>query len=363
MREALAHLFRLSIGKKLFLGFFCYGVLTVLIAFFVLSSLGQLSDISTSITQRDIPLQEIADKMVETLLAQDLFTGRSTILKSPDILPSLWKRSGEFKQLVDQMRALPRPEGIQLEKLASLYEEYTGLFAKELGRQGNPSSPGNGFEQMKGKHEEILGLVRKISWTARQDQIKKTRMIFEVANRAFRVTAGLGIAGILMGFLVALIMARNISGPISQLKLSTKEISEGRFDHLPEVRSRDELGDLSKSFQEMALRLKQVEAMYLDANPLTRLPGGVAIEQVLKTKLAEEGPLAFCLLDLRNFKAFNDRYGYARGNEVILAASEIIQQAVQKNGREGDFIGHIGGDDFVVVTYPSEYEKICDAIV
>ncbi len=363
MKEALASLLRLSIGKKLFLGFFCYGVLTVLLASFVLSSLGQLGEISASITQRDIPLVEIADKMAETLLAQGLFTNRPAVLKSPGTLPSFWKKSGEFKQLIDQMRALPHPEGIQLDKLASLYEEYTGLFAKELGRRGNPSSPLNGLEQIKEKHEEILGLVRKISRTARQDQMEKTRMILEVGNRAFRITAGLGIAGIILGFLVALLMARNISGPIGQLKLSTTEIAEGRFDHLPEVRSQDELGDLSKSFQEMALRLKQVEAMYLDANPLTRLPGGVAIEQVLKTKLAEEAPLAFCLLDLRNFNAFNDRYGYARGNEVILAASEIIQQAVQKNGREGDFIGHIGGDDFVVVTYPSEYEKICSTII
>jgi diguanylate cyclase (GGDEF)-like protein len=162
---------------------------------------------------------------------------------------------------------------------------------------------------------------------------------------------------------MALIMTRNIAGPISQLKLSTQEISEGNFDHLPQVQSRDELGDLAKSFQEMAIRLKQLEEMYLDANPLTRLPGGVAIEQVLKTKLAEKAPLAFCLADLRNFKAFNDRYGYARGNEVILATTEMIRQAVKDHGKEGDFIGHIGGDDFVLVTSPAEYEKICSAIV
>ena len=195
---------------------------------------------------------------------------------------------------------------------------------------------------MERKHEQILQLARKISAAAREEQVEKRRRISEIGSRAFRVTAWLSALGILLGVLT-LVTARNIAGSITQLKLSTREISEGKFDDLPRVRSSDELGDLSQSFQEMALRLKQLEATYLDANPLTRLPGGVAIEQKLKTLLAEEAPLAFCLADLRNFKAFNDRYGYARGNEVILGTAEIIRSAVKEHGREGDFIGHVGG--------------------
>ena len=355
---------RLSIGKKLLLGFFFYGVLTVLIALFALSNLDQLTEINTSITQADIPLTEIADRMVETLLAQELYASRSLILKSPDVLSLFWKRSEEFKQLIEQIRALPQGAGIPLEKLTVLHEEYAQLFKNELRNESKSSSASRRYgQQMKGKHAEILRLVKEISLASRQDQIRKTRMISEVGTRAFRVTAGLCIAGLLLGVLLALIITRNIAGPIGQLKLSTKEIAEGNFDHLPQVRNGDELGDLAKSFQEMAIRLKQLEEMYLDANPLTRLPGGVAIEQVLKTKLAEEAPLAFCLADLRNFKAFNDRYGYARGNEVILATTEILRQAVKDHGKGGDFVGHIGGDDFVLVTAPAEYEGICKAIV
>lgn len=188
-------------------------------------------------------------------------------------------------------------------------------------------------------------------------------MISEIGNRAFRVIAGLCVGGILLGVLVALVITRNISGPIHQLKLSTKEISEGKFDYVPAVRSWDELGDLSHAFHEMTIRLKHLEEMHLDANPLTRLPGGAAIEEVLKKKIEEESPMAFCLADLRNFKAFNDHYGYARGNEVILATAEVLKQAVQEQGAEGDFLGHIGGDDFVLITTPDRYEKTCSAIL
>jgi GGDEF domain-containing protein len=79
--------------------------------------------------------------------------------------------------------------------------------------------------------------------------------------------------------------------------------------------------------------------------------------------LKEEAPLAFCQLDLSHFKAFNDRYGYARGNEVIQATAKMITEVVKAQGDEQDFVGHIGGDDFAVITLPKRYEKICVAIV
>jgi diguanylate cyclase (GGDEF)-like protein len=362
--RGVSRLIRLNIGKKLLLGFLSYGALTVFIALFALSSLDRLGDINKSVTQRDIPLMEISDKMVETLLAQELYASRSMILKSPDVVSLFWKRSEEFRQLVDQMAVLPDRGSIPLEKLTVLQEEYTKLFDQEMGRLANPASRTRGYgPQMKEKLDDMIRVVKEISLTARRDQINKTRMISEFGNKSFWVIAGFCLAGILLGVLVALVITRHISVPISQLKLSTKEISEGRFDHLPQVQSWDELGDLSKSFQEMAGRLKELEEMYLDANPLTRLPGGVAIEQVLKMKLAEDAPLAFCLADLRNFKAFNDRYGYARGNEVILATGEMVRGAVKDHGKDVDFIGHVGGDDFVFITSPGEYEKICQAIV
>jgi GGDEF domain-containing protein len=248
--------------------------------------------------------------------------------------------------------------------LTALYDEYTRFFLLSSDPNRNPSPSGGGYEQqVRGKQEEIILLLKKTSWAAKQDQARKTQMASEIGSRAFRVIAGLCGIGILLGVLVALVLTRHISGPIRQLKMSTKEISEGKFDGLPAVQSWDELGDLSNAFREMAIRLKHLEELNLDANPLTRLPGGVAIEEKLKARLKEGGPLAFCLADLRYFKAFNDRYGYARGNEVILATAEILRQAVREQGGEEDFIGHIGGDDFILITLPGRYERICGAVV
>jgi GGDEF domain-containing protein len=103
--------------------------------------------------------------------------------------------------------------------------------------------------------------------------------------------------------------------------------------------------------------------MSLDASPLTHLPGSMAIENVLKKRLKDETPLAFCQLDLSHFKAFNDRYGYARGNEAIQATAKMVTEVVKAQRDEGAFVGHIGGDDFVVITSLQGYEKICLAVI
>jgi len=113
----------------------------------------------------------------------------------------------------------------------------------------------------------------------------------------------------------------------------------------------------------MAQRLKRLEETSLDANPLTRLPGGLAIEKVLNKRLKEEIPLAFCQLDLSYFKAFNDRYGYARGNQVIQATAKLLTEVLKEEGKQGDFAGHIGGDDFAVITSPERYKAISFSII
>lgn len=87
---------------------------------------------------------------------------------------------------------------------------------------------------------------------------------------------------------------------------------------------------------------------------LTGLPGNVQIENELKRRIASRGVYAVLYLDLDNFKAYNDKYGFMNGDEVIKFTSDVIQDSVQTFGSKGDFIGHVGGDDFVVI---ADYEN------
>jgi diguanylate cyclase (GGDEF)-like protein len=169
--------------------------------------------------------------------------------------------------------------------------------------------------------------------------------------------------GLILSLIAATLITRNISGAIKKLKIATEKISKGEFDHNPDIRNTDELGDLAKDFVTMAGRLKHLEEMNLDTSPLTRLPGGTTIENVMNQRIEAKAEIAFCLMDIDNFKAYNDHYGYAKGNELIQATADIIGKAVAEHGSQGDFIGHIGGDDYVVITDPPNYSNICEAIV
>lgn len=87
----------------------------------------------------------------------------------------------------------------------------------------------------------------------------------------------------------------------------------------------------------------------MQANPLTRLPGNVAIEKVLKDKILKGDPFSVCYIDINQFKSFNDVYGYDKGDDAIRQTARIITQAVKQTAKNEVFVGHVGGDDFIVV--------------
>ncbi|MBM3244369.1 MAG: response regulator [Candidatus Omnitrophica bacterium] len=101
----------------------------------------------------------------------------------------------------------------------------------------------------------------------------------------------------------------------------------------------------------------------LEANPLTRLPGNVSILNELSKRLESGALFAVCYCDLDKFKAYNDTYGFEHGDEVIRDTARILISSVRQSGNPDDFIGHIGGDDFVIVTIPSSVDKLCTKII
>lgn len=99
------------------------------------------------------------------------------------------------------------------------------------------------------------------------------------------------------------------------------------------------------------------------ANPLTGLCGNIEIQSELNHRLANHFPIAVVYCDLDNFKAFNDVYGFARGDSAIRLTADIIRDAVHQMGNRDDFIGHIGGDDFLIITTPDKFDDICRQII
>jgi GGDEF domain-containing protein/CHASE3 domain sensor protein len=357
---------RLDIASKMLIGYFVLVVLTTVIVVYTLVSLRSLNNLNASIVTIDVPVQEASDKMQEGLLAQDTYEKRFLIFNDNERRTLFLKRGDEFREWLRKLQKLPDASHLPLEKLSRLYQEYSDAFAKEVklmkaGNRDGATRISNG--PMKKNFEQMRNILQKMSREAIASRDRKMKQINDSGRLAFVVTAFLSVLGVIFGLLASAAVTHHISSSINKLSAATVQIAEGNFDHDPDIRTKDEIGSLATSFVHMGKRLKKLEEMYLDASPLTRLPGGVAIENVLKKRLETRLPLAFCMIDLDNFKSYNDRYGYAQGSELLKVTAHIIDDAVKVKGAIEDFVGHIGGDDFVVITVPDRMRAIGEEII
>jgi GGDEF domain-containing protein len=97
----------------------------------------------------------------------------------------------------------------------------------------------------------------------------------------------------------------------------------------------------------------------VEVHPSTRLPGTVAIETELARRIAADDVFAVCYADLDHFKEYNDRYSYHDGDRVIRVIARILHDVVKGVCREHGFVGHIGGDDFIVIVPAAEAPEVC----
>ncbi len=124
---------------------------------------------------------------------------------------------------------------------------------------------------------------------------------------------------------------------------------------------------LTKPFvpDELMLRVRnmlQLSRSQRDANPLTGLPGNRAITRELEKRLEDGESFGYLYLDLDNFKAYNDYYGYSRGDRVIALLAECIAAVVEERDSAESFVGHVGGDDFVVIVSEDEAMELAETM-
>jgi diguanylate cyclase (GGDEF)-like protein len=99
---------------------------------------------------------------------------------------------------------------------------------------------------------------------------------------------------------------------------------------------------------------------FRESSPLTGLPGNNRIIQEISTRAARMMPFAVGHVDIDRFKTVNDAYGFARGDEFIAALAECLQGGAAAGGEPPAFVGHVGGDDFVVVCTPEQVRPLTE---
>ncbi len=125
---------------------------------------------------------------------------------------------------------------------------------------------------------------------------------------------------------------------------------------------------ITKPFDPMELqaRIEMHLRRYLrdsDMSPITELPGNKAIEEALVDRIESGRLFALLYVDLDDFKAYNDYYGFTAGSEVIRMTGDILTKALENSKSQDAFLGHVGGDDFVVLTPPDSAEAVSKEII
>jgi GGDEF domain-containing protein len=154
---------------------------------------------------------------------------------------------------------------------------------------------------------------------------------------------------IVIHVIFALIISKMFIIPLRNLMEATHKISRGELDtRVPIVRD-DEIGQLATSFNEMSVALQRMRDEAKGANPLSGLPGNITIAKYIDDCLAAGRVICVLYCDLDNFKAYNDKYGFTKGDEAILYTRDCLMTVAQRKDMQSIFVGHEGGDDFVVV--------------
>jgi len=145
-------------------------------------------------------------------------------------------------------------------------------------------------------------------------------------------------------------------------QLVAERLDRGVNDYLVITRDESYYGIVSnaKLLDTMAkIHIKNAQ----DANPLTGLPGNKCISSRLINDLDAQRSMMVMYFDLDNFKSFNDYYGFEHGDQALVLLANVINQAVQIYGNTDDLVGHIGGDDFIVITSPDKATSVADEVI
>lgn len=167
---------------------------------------------------------------------------------------------------------------------------------------------------------------------------------------------------IFTGLTISFRLSRSIVKPILTLNEATEEIVKGKLGKHVHIKTGDEIENLANTFNHMSDALEQMKQEATDANPLSGLPGNQGIFKNLKKRIHEKQKFVLFHTDLDRFKVFNDHYGLAKGDEAIVATAKLLKEAKEKIGSEDDFVGHQGGDDFVVITRPQKAKELAEWI-
>ena len=282
-------------------------------------------------------------------------------------------------QTVDDLRAL----GQRTERWKKLYHfTEIGIFntlesTSLLNSPASPWTPGDTLAVERSLEGQKKGLPYLITVHKKTRQIAAyfpfegpdnipyaARAFFPLASIRQAILRSYGSLGSMLFFILLAVLiigsslARSIVKPIQALNRATREIMSGHLGMHVNIRTGDEIESLARTFNKMSDAMKEMKTRAEDANPLTGLQGNKSIFNELQKRIHERQKFVLFHVDLDRFKIFNDHYGLANGDLAIKRTAEVLKKVAGEMGAPDDFVGHQGGDDFVMITRPKRAQEL-----
>jgi diguanylate cyclase (GGDEF)-like protein len=348
-------IFRLTLIQKLIVSYALIGVCLITAVVYTIMGLGTMHRMVGDIARIELPAATASLTLRDAMQAQQRAAGRYLILKQPEFIELFTRQSEGFRHTLTMLQQ--QSGGVELVSLTKAFNAYVTLVERMFGGvEVNEVVLKRAAEKV----ETAIEVMRSEQQKSLENKLVAAR---EREQRTSTWALGLALSGVSLALLVAALLVYSFSSSIGKLQKATHRIAAGDFDHDPHIPAGDEIGALSHDFMLMAVRLKELEQLSLDASPLTRLPGNIAIERSINRRLREKMSFAMCYLDLDNFKSYNDRYGYIKASEILKKTGEVIHEIVKALNDPDAFVGHIGGDDFVVIIDAKLAKAACQNII
>lgn len=351
--------FHFTVAQKIAAGYLLVVVFCLAAIIYALSSLGSLTSRSEQLVIHAFPAMVLARDLSQSLLDQERLEKQLLILRDVSMVPLIDKRQEESAGI--RSRLSKKPLQGRFDKIEHLLTALDKARIEEralLGEQRWAEAEQHSVEFITPLNDQLLKALQEFRLQQEQLINETLHSFSKDSGNAYRLTFVLAFVGIGLAALVAAGVMLKIHRAFARLTQATKAIAAGSFDYKIGLEGQDEFGRLARDFADMEHKLRELQALNLDANPLTRLPGNLSIERELESRIDSGLPFAHIYVDLDYFKAYNDRYGYQSGSDIIATVGTLVQKVIARLGNERDMIGHIGGDDYVILSTPDRAESL-----
>ncbi len=355
---------RLTVSQKIAAGYLLVVVFCFAAVVYALAALNSVTRRAERLVAVEFKTFTLAGDLSRSILAHERLEKQLMVLRDATMLALLENRRQDIENFWKPLKPhLPQTGFQEMEDGFAAFEQFRAESWSLLGEEQWQAAEAHSTALLSPQRNRLLEDLAGYRQARERSMDDTMRHLVTQSRQGYRLTLALAFVGIGLAVPVAAGLILKIHRAMDQLRQATRAIAAGDYGYPLALEGHDEFGHLARHFADMALKLRDLEQHHLDANPLTRLPGNLVIRNELERRIASGSPFAHIYIDLDYFKAYNDRYGYAAGSEVILRVGDLVRRIGADYGNPEDLIGHIGGDDYILLSTPERAEQLARELI